>query len=72
MESGDFTGTIEVKCEELGTFMYDVTATVIPPRVERIVKFKAELGETATRTVSFQNVFQAPIELMAKVMFPIL
>lgn len=68
MESGDFSGTIEARCEELGTFTYDVAATVIPPRVERVIRFKAELGETTTRTVSFENVFPVPIELLPKVM----
>lgn len=67
LESGNFTGTLEAQCEELGTFAYDVIANVKPPRFEEVVRFKTELGESCTRTVNFKNVFPAPIDLYAKV-----
>lgn len=67
VESGEFNGILEAKCEELGSFAYNIKAFVTPSRVEEIVRFRTELGSSTTRTINFKNIFSNSIDLTAKV-----
>lgn len=69
MVSGEYSGTLEAKCDELGTFTYTVNAIITPASPEEVVKFKTELGDSTSRSVNFKNNFTATIELSAKVLF---
>ncbi|XP_074027129.1 hydrocephalus-inducing protein homolog isoform X2 [Leptinotarsa decemlineata] len=63
LTSGEVYTNIEAKCEELGVFTYVLYLTGTPPPLEKVIRFRAELGDRGYNNVFLKNTFSSPFEL---------
>ncbi|KAG5865676.1 hypothetical protein JTB14_020627 [Gonioctena quinquepunctata] len=66
LEMGETKTNIEAKCEELGVFTYELILKGTPPLLEKVLRFKAELGEKGYNSIHMKNTFSSTLELTGK------